>query len=371
MKSENAALVSVVIPVYNGEKFIADAIRSVQAQTYPHWDLTIGNNRSTDRTLAIAEEFAAQDSRIRVVTYPEFVSVVESHNNAFCLISDEAEYCRILGADDLLFPNSIEEMVRVAEKYPTVGMVVSYVLAGNAVAINAHNYPDTFAPGREIGRLRFLEDVSVFGGPSTSLIRASIVRERRPFYDPINYYGDLEAYLDLLQRHDFGFVHQVLTYVRKGAASRTTSYLDRVHAATAMRLHEITKLGRHYLEPDEYAECLRRISRDYYGFLGENVWELRERDFWNYHLKHVRAMGHPPRYSLIAWYAFLRLLEAIGNPLKSVKSAIRRLSERRARKALKGEESHGPAPRARPQSTQARFPASAATSTVPANSSLP
>src|SRR5438105_3382138 len=91
--------VSVVIPVYNGERLIATAIRSVQAQTYTNWDLTIGNNRSTDRTLAIAEEFAARDPRIRVVTYPNHVNVVESHNTAFTLIADDAKYCKILGAD--------------------------------------------------------------------------------------------------------------------------------------------------------------------------------------------------------------------------------------------------------------------------------
>src|SRR5215475_301444 len=168
MTSTAAPLVSVVIPVYNGEKFIADAIRSVQAQTYVNWDLTIGNNCSTDGTVAIAQEFAARDRRIRVVTYPKFVSVVASHNNAFNLISPNAKYGKILGADDLLFPTCLEAMVQVAETHPTVGMVVSYVVTGNRVHGNNYAFPDTFVPGREVGRYRFLKDTSLFSGPSQS-----------------------------------------------------------------------------------------------------------------------------------------------------------------------------------------------------------
>ena len=59
-------LVSVVTPVYNEEKNLAECIESVLAQTYPNWEYVIVNNCSTDRSLQIAESYAAQDKRIRV-----------------------------------------------------------------------------------------------------------------------------------------------------------------------------------------------------------------------------------------------------------------------------------------------------------------
>ena len=363
--------VSVVIPVYNGEEFIADAIRSVLAQSYANWDLTICNNWSKDRTLAIAEELAAQDPRIRVVTYPKFVSVVESHNNAFNLISDEATYCVALGADDLLFPACLEEKVRVAETYPTVGMVGSYVLSGNEVIIPAYKFPDTIVRGREVGRFRFLQNRSLFGGPSSSLLRASIVRDKNPFYDPLNYYGDLEAYLDLLQHYDFGFVHQVLTYTRKGTGSRTTSYLERVNAQAAMRICEVTRFGTFYLTPDEFKDRLGKYTRGYYRFLGENVWEFRRREFWDYHLIHVKKLGHAPRYSLIAWYAFLHLLILAGNPLSSVNGFIRRVADWRTGKAMQQAESHGPAPETRSQGSAPAHRSSGPASTVRVTKTAP
>ncbi len=115
MANGGSPLVSVVIPVYNGQDIIADAIRSVLAQTYSNFNLTIANNCSTDGTAAIAEEFARKDPRVRVYHATDFVSVVDSHNRAFTLVSDDAEYCKILMADDWLFPNCLAELVAIAE----------------------------------------------------------------------------------------------------------------------------------------------------------------------------------------------------------------------------------------------------------------
>ncbi len=123
MASEAEPLVSVLTPVYNGEKLLAQCIRSVLAQTYTNFEYTIVNNCSTDRTLEIAESFAKQDSRIRVHNNIDFLSVVDNHNKAFSLIADGAKYCKVVGADDWLFPHCITEMVKLAEQYPKLGML--------------------------------------------------------------------------------------------------------------------------------------------------------------------------------------------------------------------------------------------------------
>jgi len=346
MTSPATPLVSVVIPVYNGEEFIADAIRSVLAQTYGNFDLTIGNNHSTDRTVAIAQEFASRDPRIRVVTYPKFVSVVDSHNTAFTLISEQAKYCKILGADDWLFPNCLEEMVRVAETYPTVGMVSSYVLSGSWVGWDGLPYPSTFISGREVCRLRLLKGIKVFGGPSASLIRASILRESRPFYNPLNYHGDNEAYLELLKTHDFGFVHQVLSYNRKGEKSRTTAYLDRVDSQPAAEVDELTKFGPVFLTPEELKTRLREAWREYYLLLARNLFAFRGREFWQYHLNHVKALGYRLSYPRLALYAGYRLADVVFNPLRTLQGLLRRLKGRNGPALRPTAPSHGPAPTA-------------------------
>jgi len=80
-------LVSVITPVYNCEEFLAECIESVLRQTYTNYEYIIVNNRSTDRTLDIASEYAKKDGRIRVHSNSEFVGVIENHNLAFRIIA--------------------------------------------------------------------------------------------------------------------------------------------------------------------------------------------------------------------------------------------------------------------------------------------
>lgn len=325
MTLTHSPLVSVVIPVYNGESYLADAIRSVLAQTYARFDLTILNNCSTDRTAAIAQEFVARDARVRLQHNTELLSVVANHNKAFTVISDDAEYAKVLGADDWLFPSCLEEMVRVAERFPTVGMVTSYVLAGAWVAWDGLPYPSTFMTGRDVCRLRLLKNVKVFGGPSASLIRARVVREKRPFYDPLDYHGDTKAYLELLQHYDFGYVHQVLSYKRKGEDSRTTSYLQRVQSYPAHDILELLRFGPAYLTRDECAARLRDVTRTYYRFLARSVLEFRGREFWDYHLRQVSELGFSVHYPRLVIAVLSRLADMLLNPKRTIEGGIRRL----------------------------------------------
>jgi glycosyltransferase involved in cell wall biosynthesis len=326
-------LVSVVTPVYNGEKLLAECIRSVLAQTYRDFEYIIVNNRSTDRTLDIAREFAARDSRIRIHNNTEFLSVIDNHSRAFELASAASTYVKVVDGDDWLYPTCLAEMVAVAEAHPGVGMVCSYILWGDRVECHGLPYPSTVIKGRDVCRRYFLDGLRPFGGPSASLIRSSIVRAKgRPFYNPLNYAGDTEAYLELLQDHDFGFVHQVLSYNRKSEDSRTTTYLERVESYPAEFLDEVLKFGPIYLTPREYATCRRRYTRAYYRVLARNAVAFRGREFWDYHLKHVQAMGlavsrsrlvryvlteialHPWRALVAATHALARLLRNARSP---------------------------------------------------------
>src|ERR1041385_2860178 len=115
MTMTNEPLVSVVTPVYNGEDYLGECIESVLAQTYRNWDLTIVNNASTDRTLEIALQYAAKHPQIRVHSNERFLRVIASHNAALRWVSAESRYCKILSADDWLYPECLERMVALAE----------------------------------------------------------------------------------------------------------------------------------------------------------------------------------------------------------------------------------------------------------------
>ena len=330
MARADEPLVSVLTPVYNGEKFLSECIRSVLAQTYSNFEYTIVNNCSTDRTLEIAESFAQQDARIHIHNNSEFLSVVDNHNNAVSLIPDRAKYCKVVGADDALFPACITEMVKLAEEYPTVGMVSSYVMLGARVDPAGPPYPTTFMKGREICRMLLLDGVKAFGGPSASLLRSSVVKKRRPFYAVGNYHGDYVAYLDLLQENDFGFVHQVLSYIRRGEDSPTTAFLRKVNSYRAAELEELTNFGPIYLTAEERRLRLRQATKEYYRFLAQSVLELRGKQTWDYHRDRMRQLGVRINYFKVGRYALYRIMDAILNPKLTIEAVIRRIYKRTA-----------------------------------------
>src|SRR4051812_18763878 len=104
-------LVSVVTPVYNEEKHLAECVESVLAQTYSNWEYVVVNNCSTDRSLHIVQSYAAKDARIRVCDNREFLRAVSNQNHALRQISSESKYCKVVLGDDKIFPECLAKMV--------------------------------------------------------------------------------------------------------------------------------------------------------------------------------------------------------------------------------------------------------------------
>jgi len=192
-------LVSIVTPVLNGERYLAEAIDSVLGQTYRRWELIVVDNASTDATPAIARAHAERDRRIRVLRNERTVGVIENHNIAFREVSADATYVKPLHADDWLFPECLARMVDVVESHPSVGLVSAFALVNGWVDLDGLPYPSTVMPGREIARLGLLGGPYVFGSPSSVLLRADLVRGRTPFFD--RYFPPLA---ETLERHEAG-----------------------------------------------------------------------------------------------------------------------------------------------------------------------
>ena len=152
MNLETQPLVSIVTPVYNNEEYLAECIESVLAQTYQNWDYTIVNNCSTDKSGEVARRYAAKDSRIRVYEGQQFLRAVPNHNLALRQISPKSKYCKIVFADDWIFPQCIEEMVALAEGHPSVGVVGAYGLQEHEIAWSGLPYPSNVVRGRDICR---------------------------------------------------------------------------------------------------------------------------------------------------------------------------------------------------------------------------
>ncbi len=285
MNLQEQPLVSVVTPVYNGEKYLAECIESVLAQTYQNWEYIIVNNCSTDRTLEIAQHYAKKDKRIRIHHNREFLGVIQNWNHALRQISTESKYCKVVHADDWIFPECIMQMIELAEVNPSVGIVGAYQLDGVRVKLDGvpcQTSPGpggalhlaTIVPGRDICRTSLLGGRYVFGSPTSLLIRSAIIRNREGFYDESVLHTDQDACYEVLQDWDFGFAHQVLTYSRRHDESITSSFAKRLNTAAAEKIHRLKKHGPIYLSPDEYEKRLKKIIDDHYRLLAWSVIQL-------------------------------------------------------------------------------------------------
>src|SRR6187397_3150452 len=141
MTVNNQPLVSVVTPVYNGEKYLEECIESVLRQTYSNFDYLIVNNRSKDRSLEIAQSYARKDSRIRIHDNVEFLDIIGNHNHAFRQILPSVKYCKVVSADDVILPDCLRQMVEFADANPSVGIVGSYQQSGDRVRWQGFPYP--------------------------------------------------------------------------------------------------------------------------------------------------------------------------------------------------------------------------------------
>lgn len=123
------ALVSIVIPVYNRQRYLGIAVESVIWQTYKDWELIISDDGSTDGSLEIAQNFAAHDPRIRVLTNANRPEDDTNRGAANALIAGfdaaRGKYIGQLDSDDLLEQQAIELSVAALEANPNWGMVYS------------------------------------------------------------------------------------------------------------------------------------------------------------------------------------------------------------------------------------------------------
>lgn len=115
-------LVSVIMPSYNTESYIADSIQSVIDQTYQNWELIIVDDCSTDRTRERAASF--RDERIILLKNEKNVGAASSRN--YALRKAKGKWIAFLDSDDLWLPNKLEKQIRFMEDHNAVFSYTAY-----------------------------------------------------------------------------------------------------------------------------------------------------------------------------------------------------------------------------------------------------
>jgi glycosyltransferase involved in cell wall biosynthesis len=315
---ETMPLVSVVTPFYNTRDFLAECIESILRQTYPNWEYILVDNCSTDGSSDIAREYAARfQNKIRLIHTDSFLTQVQNYNFALSCISPGSKYCKMVQADDWIFPDCLRSMVELAEAHPNVGIVSAYELEHDRASLGGLRYPSPEVSGREVCRLYFLKYALLFGTPTSLLMRSDVVRSRNPFYEERHApFEDFHVCFELLRTWNFGFVHQVLTYSRRD----NESMLSRIRPYQFeffSRFATIVTHGRNYLSEEEYKHVLKRAERKYFRFLGSCVLEGKDPKFWEFHRERLASINYSLNSALLAKWTLLVLLDYIGNPKRT------------------------------------------------------
>lgn len=210
--------VSVILPVYNAEKYINEAVQSVIDQYWKNWELLIVNDGSTDGTRIYLDSLA--DSRIKVI-HQENRGVSAARNVALDLA--KGEYITFLDADDVLPPMSLEARVSYLQTHPEVDIVDGVISVRNEVLeVELRSYMPYYN-GPLLARLLKLDDKVFFGVPY--MFRRSILGNNL-FEEDMTHCEDLLFYLRMAaqSKSNYGYVDDVVYYCRVNSFSAMSNF---------------------------------------------------------------------------------------------------------------------------------------------------
>lgn len=320
-------LVSVVTPFRNTAAYLAECIESVLAQNYSNFEYVLSDNCSTDGSAEIAETYARRDPRIRLIRQTQGLSQVRHYNAVLREISESSQYCKMVQADDYILPECLQLMVGGFERSESIGLVSSYYWKGNEVRGSGFPHQTPMLSGQEMVRLYLRTGLFVFGSPTTVMYRSSLVRKSESFYDESLLHEDTEKCVQILKDWDFGFVPQVLSFLRTDNESMSAQY--RAFRPDALdRYILVQRYASAFVEPDEARALNRESRREYYDSLAHEGLRLAGSDFWQYHQDGLKTLGQVLDRTYLVLRMSKKVLAMAVNPGITARRMLRFLKDR-------------------------------------------
>ena len=225
-----AVPVSVCVPIYNGALYIRDAIHSILNQTVIPQEIIVSDSGSSDGTENIVRE-EARRAQSKLIILPTKTPGMVANWNA-TVRAASGKYIKFLFQDDLLHPNCLEEMLKVAESDERIGLVFSQrklliepSAEGDAFTTWLLKYQNlsaalgelkTSQPGSSLLRSQNLlhEPLNKIGEPTAVLIRTSVLREVGLFNEKMRQLVDMEMWVRIMAVSHVGYISKPLASLR-------------------------------------------------------------------------------------------------------------------------------------------------------------
>lgn len=215
MGGRTSGLVSIVVPVYNAEPFLGEAIESVLAQSYPGWELLLIDDGSSDKSPEIARKYAAADpDRIFCLEHAGHRNLGMCTTRNLGVRHSRGEFVALLDADDLWLPNKLKEQLALMEANPRAQLIYGHSIYFDEGHGKESERVPRLAPGNKLYEPPELLKLSrPFGVgeapcPSSFLMRYPLLEEVGGFeesFDPVSLYED-QAFLTKVYLHAPVFV---------------------------------------------------------------------------------------------------------------------------------------------------------------------
>lgn len=231
-------LVTVLMPVYNGERYLDRAIQSIQKQSYEHYKFLIIDDGSTDSSLSIIERYKRDDPRVDLISNPRNLGLIETLNRGIEQI--DTKYVARMDCDDYAHPTRLEKQVDIMEASPSLGACGTWITVKNISDGSEYvqRYPTTHA---EI-KVQMLGYCAI--AHPTVMLRADFLTKEKLRYDPNFIHAeDYELWTRAIERFEFANIDEPLldyTIHPENVSSKNESIQKA--ASKKIRIQYISKL---------------------------------------------------------------------------------------------------------------------------------
>ena len=253
-------LVSVLMTAYNRERYITEAIESVLASHYPHFELIIVDDGSTDATVAIAKSYAAKDPRVTVHINEKNLGDYPNRNRAAS--HARGKYLKYLDSDDLIYRHGLQALVDFMEQDQEAAMGISY-----KQNITHRPFPWIMEPSESLRHHFFIQGF-LDSGPTGTIIRRECFETLGGFSGK-RMIGDMEFGLKAAANYKVMLLPPSLSFWRSHGDQEISigNANDSYFPLTEALLHEqVEHLPEHILTAAERARILEdfaRLQRNY------------------------------------------------------------------------------------------------------------
>lgn len=244
-------MISVIVPVYNGGKWLGEALESLKGQTYGDFEAIIVDDGSTDNSAAIAKNICDRDSRFRLITQSN-AGVSAARNHGMDLAS--GEWIAFMDADDIIPPDALEVMIRHAQKSGAGIVAGGYVRGIPSKLPTGMGHSTTVAS--ETAILIGLYQKKILNNPWGMLFKASVFKEEKPLRFRKCRYEDLDLFYQAFERVENVCILDRIVYFYRDTPG---SFINTWSEARFDVLDVTDRMAQHFTD---YSPALLRAAND-------------------------------------------------------------------------------------------------------------